>query len=349
MTSPSAVYAQVRTKDACDRQMVVLRQSLSLTDKVSAAVYDSSGRLVASNETQERICKIAQGLGGADVRVIGACLARTELLTLLHAVHDPSMVFYIRELSENCPDAAVAYAEKYQAGASGHPTTIEAATWAEASLAASVALTAAEVLASGASGEVYALVRPPGHHAGQGFFGAYCFLNNAALAAQHLACNLGRTPAIIDIDYHAGDGTLDCLERSRNIAFASVHRSTEEAYPYCAELGPKRSGQWMFGIKGQVEESRYLTILDEALDRLVARRPDTLVVSIGFDIVDGDPHGGWSLQPRVFFEIARRLKETGLPLLFVQEGGYRTDILAECAAQLSQGLQNRKASHDELR
>lgn len=346
MTRSAAVYTQVRAMDACDRRMVVLKQSWSSTDKVAAAVYDNSGQLVASNETLERIRKIAQGLSGADIRAIETCLAETEFLALLHAVHDPSMVSYIRALSQNCPDTAVAYAEKYQAGASGHPTTIEAATWAEASLAASVALTAAEVLASGASGEVYALVRPPGHHAGQGFFGAYCFLNNAALAAQHLARNLGRTPAIIDIDYHAGDGTLDCLERSRNIAFASVHRSTEEAYPYCTELGPKHSGQWMFGIKGQVEEPRYLAILDDALDRLMSRRPDILVVSIGFDIVDGDPHGGWSLQPRVFFEIARRLKKTGLPLLFVQEGGYRTDILTECAAQLSQGLQNRKASHE---
>lgn len=346
MTSPAAVYTLDSAKESGDRRLIVLRQASRSPDKAVAAVYDNSGQLVASNETQERICKIAQGLNGAEVRTIEAGMARSEILALLHAVHDPSMVSYIRALSEDCPDTTVTYADMYQAGSSDHPTAIEAATWEEASLAASVALTAAEVLASGASGEVYALVRPPGHHAGQGFFGAYCFLNNAVLAAQHLACNLGHNPAIIDIDYHAGDGTLDCLGRLRNIAFASVHRSTEEAYPYCPELGPKHSGQWMFGIKGEVEQSRYLEILDAALQKLMSKRPDILVVSIGFDIVDGDPHGGWSLQPRIFFEIARRLKETGLPLLFVQEGGYRTDILTECAAQLSLGLQNRKAPHE---
>lgn len=320
-------------------KMVLLHPPGTPHDALSPPVYDSFGNLVESNETARRISEIATGLARATVTSIDPGAVSTDLARLLPMIHDPAMLEYIEKMSTQCVGVDPAFATEFQPYGSDIPSTLDARTWPDAYDAAALSLSAAGMVGSGATNIAFALVRPPGHHAGRQFFAGYCFLNNAALAALYLLQVLGKKPAVLDVDYHAGDGTMDCLATFSDIGFASIHRSTLEAYPYCPELQPWHPGQWMFGLQGQINHAQYLSTLDSALDRLLGLHPDCLVVSIGFDIIEGDPHGGWTLLPGIFFDIGQRLAQTGLPLVIIQEGGYRIDKLAECAAELARGIQ----------
>lgn len=321
-------------------KMVLLHPPGTPHDASSPPVYDSSGKLVESNETARRINEIATGLAGATVTSVDVDAVSADLARLLPMIHDPAMLAYIEKMSAQCVGADPAFATEFQPYGSDIPSTLDANTWPDAQAAAALSLSAAGMVGSGATNIAFALVRPPGHHAGRQFFAGYCFLNNAALAALYLSQVSGKKPAVLDVDYHAGDGTMDCLAPFPDIGFASIHRSTSEAYPYCPELQPRNPGQWMFGLQGQTNPAQYLSTLDSALDRLLCLHPDCLVVSVGFDIIEGDPHGGWALSPSIFFDIGQRLARTGLPLVIVQEGGYRIDKLADCAAELARGIQS---------
>lgn len=331
-----------------ERRLRVLQQPDLAVQAGTAPVYDSRGHLVASRETPARIRRIAAGLGATDRHAVPAPWPMPRLMEALHRVHDPAMLAYLRHLSAECPEGGSVMARAFQTPGTEFPTTVEPATWDEALTAAQVTLQAADLLARRECDLTYALVRPPGHHAGRDFFGAYCFVNNAAVAARHLQAVHHRRPAVLDLDYHAGDGTMDCLAGTTEIGFASIHRSTAEAYPYCPELRARAGHQWMFGLGGDVGADRYLATLDHALSRLAGQGADCLIVSIGYDIVAGDPHGGWTLPPDIFRAIGRRLGVMSLPLLMVQEGGYGEAAMTDCAAALVAGLQD-KEENDGLR
>ena len=178
---------------------------------------------------------------------------------------------------------------------------------------------------------VYALCRPPGHHAGRDFSGGYCFFNNTAIAAKILSA---RGPvAVLDIDYHAGNGTQDIFYDDERVLTVSIHCDPRVDYPffvgYADENGsgagegfnlnvplpPRTSGTW------------YLKALDLALDRIRLFDPWALVLAVGFDTYDGDPIGKFALQTADYAAIAWRIRSLNLPLVIVQEGGYHHEAL----------------------
>jgi acetoin utilization deacetylase AcuC-like enzyme len=207
--------------------------------------------------------------------------------------------------------------------------------------AAATALSCAEAVASGER-VVYGLMRPPGHHAGKDFWAGYCLINNAALAAARLV-KLGKV-AILDVDYHHGNGTQDIFYERDDVLYVSLHCRPEEAYPYIAGAaeesgsGRGRGFNRNFPLPGGTDWRAYAAALESALDAIRAFAPVCLVASLGFDGLEGDPIGTFRLRPEDFRAIGQRVAELGLPTAVIQEGGYLVPALGNSAIQFFDGL-----------
>ncbi len=206
-------------------------------------------------------------------------------------------------------------------------------TFDAAKSAVDCALTAAELLPR--EGLVYALCRPPGHHAEQETFGGYCYFNNLALAARLLS-PWGRI-AILDLDFHHGNGTQDIFYDSAEVFTASIHGDPEQTFPYFSGFSDEKGAGEGFGANLNLPLSpgasfeRFLSRLDEALTEIRNFRPRALLLAVGFDNSKGDPAGSFDLYPKHYPVIAQRVASLGYPTLIIQEGGYRTETLGRNA------------------
>jgi acetoin utilization deacetylase AcuC-like enzyme len=222
---------------------------------------------------------------------------------------------------------------------------IVAGTFAAARAAADIALTGAALLLEGQR-TAYALCRPPGHHAGRDMYGGYCYLNNAAIAAQYLGDGRASHPpspiphpprriAILDIDYHHGNGTQQIFYERGDVLFVSIHADPARQYPYFAGYADERGAGDGLGanlnipLEAEVSDERYLAALDEALAAVRAFDPRFLVVSAGFDTFGGDPIADFALSSAAYPRIGQRIAGLGLPTLIIQEGGYAVEALGE--------------------
>jgi acetoin utilization deacetylase AcuC-like enzyme len=209
------------------------------------------------------------------------------------------------------------------------PTTLAAALGA-----AATAQAAAETVASG-DRLVYALARPPGHHAGKAYYAGYCIFNNAALAAAHLL-RLGKV-AILDVDFHHGNGTQDIFYDRDDVLYVSLHCDPTEAYPYVAgaadETGTGRGAGCNLNLPlpGGTAWAAYQHALETALEKVAAFGPAAVIVSLGFDTLANDPIGAFKLNVEDFGPMAARIAQLGTPLLVLQEGGYHVPSLAPAA------------------
>ena len=212
-------------------------------------------------------------------------------------------------------------------------TPITEGTWAAARSAADCALTGAALLASGeAGGLVFALCRPPGHHAGRGYFGGYCYLNNAALAADFLA-EKGRT-VILDIDYHHGNGTQDIFWERPDVVYVSIHADPDHEYPFYSGYqhetgaGPGTGATRNYPLAVGAAPGEWLSAFRDAVRFVAALAPEYLVVSLGTDTAAGDPIGTFRLTPAEFTLVGSTLAALSIPALYVLEGGYLTGQIA---------------------
>jgi acetoin utilization deacetylase AcuC-like enzyme/GNAT superfamily N-acetyltransferase len=188
----------------------------------------------------------------------------------------------------------------------------------------------------------YALVRPPGHHAERRAFGGFCYFNNAAVAA-HSFSTVGRT-AVLDIDYHHGNGTQSIFLERSDVLTVSIHGHPRFAYPYFSGFKEERGegeGEGFnmnFPLQERVDGGMYRNVLDRALAAVREFRPDFLVVGLGLDTAKADPTGTWSLTGRDFFQNGRRIGQMRIPTLVVQEGGYLVRSLGRNARRFFEGL-----------
>ncbi len=209
-------------------------------------------------------------------------------------------------------------------------------TWQAAYWSAQCALSAADHLLAGERA-AYALCRPPGHHAAANLCGGFCYLNNAAIAAEYLGQQGRHKVAIFDVDYHHGNGTQEIFYTRGDVLFCSLHADPDEAYPYFwgaadetgvgAGLGCNRN--WPLPV--QAADEFYLHALEQALSVIRAFQPRHLVISLGLDGVQGDPVGGFQLTPGGLAQVGEQIARLGLPTLLVQEGGYLLETLGENA------------------
>ena len=197
---------------------------------------------------------------------------------------------------------------------------VNAALVAAAREGARTAISAAERLLAG-DRFAYAVCRPPGHHAGPGFIGGYCYLNNAAAAVQTLREGGMRPIGVLDLDLHYPNGTSELVERmGADATLHSLHASPVTNVAAGTEL-PRAPGERAVAFASPPDPLAYLAEVESSVATL-ADDAAALVVSIGYDTVAGDPHGGWGFGPEVFAGVGRLLDAAGLPVCIVQEGGY---------------------------
>src|SRR5215218_10097353 len=219
-------------------------------------------------------------------------------------------------------------------------TPLVAGSFAAAAAAADAALTAADLVAGGEPA-AYALCRPPGHHAGPGYSGGFCLLNNAAVAARRLAA-LGRV-AVVDVDFHHGNGTQDIFWEDPEVLYVSLHGDPAAHYPHFTGAadevgeGPGRGTTRNLPLPDGTGDDAYLDALGEAMALVTAFDPATLVVSAGFDTFAGDPIGAFAVTTDGFRRTGAALAAAGRPTLVVQEGGYAVEALGANAVALLDG------------
>ncbi|MGZ9220771.1 MAG: histone deacetylase family protein [Anaerolineales bacterium] len=203
----------------------------------------------------------------------------------------------------------------------------------EAALAsANCALSAAQAVANGER-STFALCRPPGHHAGKDYAAGYCFINNASVAANWLSSN-GKV-ALLDIDYHCGNGTQDIFYEREDVLTISIHADPNFEYPHFAGYadergtGKGRGFHHNFPLPVGTDDMAYVRALDQALELISQFEPAYLVVSAGMDIYADDPLGKIKVTTDGIIEIGKRISALDLPTVIVMEGGYNNDMLGK--------------------
>ena len=229
-------------------------------------------------------------------------------------------------------------------------TTVHTAgTWAAAYQSAQCALTAAQLVVNGAS-SAFALCRPPGHHAHADLCGGYCLLNNAAIVAHWLTQN-GNLPnakvAILDVDFHHGNGTQAIFYARSDVFFISLHADPERQYPYFAGAATERgSGAGLgytlnYPLPAGIDDANYLAVLQQACAQINQFAPSYLVVSLGVDTFGGDPLGDFALTPAAFAQIGGVIATLNLPTVFIMEGGYAIEQLGQNVINTLRGKDER--------
>jgi len=223
-------------------------------------------------------------------------------------------------------------------------TPLTAGTWTAARAAAEVALTAQRRIAGGARA-AFALTRPPGHHAGADFFGGYCFINNAAVAAQALIDDGARRVAILDVDYHHGNGTQSIFYERADVLVQSIHGDPKTEYPYYlghadetgsgAGTGFNRN----YPLPAGSSTASWFDALEAACGRVRDFGPAALVVPLGVDTYVGDPISRFRLDRPDYLRLGARLAALRLPTLFVFEGGYAVAEIGENVVNALRGFE----------
>ncbi|MBI2718530.1 MAG: histone deacetylase family protein [Rhizobiales bacterium] len=322
-----------------------------------------SGRLQPIPERPERIDMLLDGVR----RVGGPVVAPPDILgETLAFVHDRRYIAFLDTLWERwkrIPDASeTPSANVFALGRPGLPPAgypdsvvgqcgfhlgdgscpITADTWASARASAGTAAHAAALILGGER-LVYALCRPPGHHAAADIAAGFCYLNNAAIAAE-LLTRAGKRAAILDIDVHHGNGTEAIFYDRADVLTVSIHAHPRRFYPFFWGYEEERGSGAGEGFNLNLPLERGTTImpyrkaLSKALERLADFAPDVLVLAAGLDIAVDDPFKGFAIETAEFAEIGKMIAEVAKPILVIQEGGYASPHLGANLASLLQGL-----------
>ena len=275
----------------------------------------------------------------------------------IRAVHSGNLVNFMKKVSREIEPETSLYPYVFPVRKADRPpkefwvtagyycidtfTPLSRFTFTAAQRAVDCALTAADLLLGGEA-VAYALVRPPGHHAESRVFGGFCYFNSAAIAAQYLS-RFGRV-AMLDLDYHHGNGQQEIFYRRRDVLTVSLHGDPSFAYPYFSGFRSERGEGEGLGyninlpLPEKLNGAEYRKTLKKALQRIADFRPQFLVIPFGADTAKGDPTGTWSLKATDFLANGSLIGASRIPKLVVQEGGYRTRQLGANVLAFFQGL-----------
>ena len=209
-------------------------------------------------------------------------------------------------------------------------------TYASVIASANLAKQAVQKLTKGSENEVLALCRPPGHHCDGHRAGGYCYVNNAAVAISEWRSHTpGSRIAILDIDFHHGNGTQEIFYDDANVFYTSIHG--EDEFPYYTgrsdEVGRGEAVGTNLNLPLAAGSSfaEYLEKLDIALSALSRFESQLLLVSLGFDTFCLDPLGSFKIDTDDYGVLAQKVRQAfpKVPALILLEGGYHLDTLAE--------------------
>ena len=224
-------------------------------------------------------------------------------------------------------------------------TPIASDTWDAAYWGAQSALSALAAITDGGESQAFALCRPPGHHAGRDYFGGYCYLNNAAIAARAAEAKGLGSVAVLDVDYHHGNGTQDIFYEDGGVFFASIHADPSTDYPYywghADERGAGAGEGATFNqpLPRGTTWAQYEAALGKALEAISDFGAKTLIVSYGADTFANDPISHFALTTDDMQRIGNGIATLGLPTITVMEGGYDVAALGQNVAAFRAGLE----------
>jgi acetoin utilization deacetylase AcuC-like enzyme len=306
------------------------------------------GKIIAYHEIPARVEGIYRRLISCGIGQ-PVHLHRPATVDELCSVHSLEMLDFMEAVSHSLQDeSGYLYADFFpiRGSMSGRPKSLAGrlglyctdpyspvgqGTWRAAVAAAGLALQGADMIMRRDTRQAYALCRPPGHHAGPDFFGSYCYLNNAALAARRLTA-LGRV-AVLDIDYHHGNGTQAIFWDDPRVLYASLHIDPNLDFPYFNGYSHETGGTHAPGTTVNIPlppgstSSSYLQALDALIHTVRVFQPAALVVSLGFDPFQGDPLSVFRVETGAYTVMGSRIAALGMPTLLIQEGGYAVDAL----------------------
>lgn len=223
---------------------------------------------------------------------------------------------------------------------------INAGTWPAVRASANCALTGMDALSAGER-VAFALCRPPGHHAGREYMGGYCYLNNAAIAAQQALDTGAKRVVVLDIDFHHGNGTQDIFYERDDVLFVSIHGDPAASFPYFSGYASERGMGAGEGFnmnlplpKGTVWNG-YEQALHHAGAAIARHAADVLVVSLGVDTFEDDPISHFGLRTPDFLRMGEAIARFDIPTLFVMEGGYMVDEIGINAVNVLLGFEGR--------
>ncbi|PAV25975.1 acetoin utilization deacetylase AcuC-like enzyme [Tamilnaduibacter salinus] len=324
-------------------------------DQHNPQSYFTRGQMRSPQEVPDRTREMLKGLGEMEVDVREPCdqgpgpIAKVHdlgYLRFLESAHDrwpedwgDEVMSNIFVRSPNALKSILAEAGRYQADGS---CPIGAGTWNAAYWSAQSALGAADALMAG-DRLSYAISRPPGHHARRDAAGGFCYLNNAAIAAEAM---IGRFPkiAILDTDMHHGQGIQEIFYDRDDVLYVSVHGDPTNFYPvtsgYEEERGEGRGEGYNVNLPMPhgASEEHFFETLEKAMAAIRLFEPDALILTLGFDIYKDDPQAKVSVTTDGFNRLGRRIHQANLPTLVVQEGGYDLEHLSENLQAFLKGL-----------
>ena len=217
-------------------------------------------------------------------------------------------------------------------------TPIGPGTWEAGFWSAQTAMAATNAALNGAR-SCFALCRPPGHHAGANYFGGYSYLSNAAICAAAAVAAGKRRVAILDVDYHHGNGTQDIVAGREDISFASIHADPATDYPYYWGYADESRGNILnLPLPRGTEWSGYAPALARTIDWIEKQAPEVLIVSYGADTHEADPISHFRLKTSDYARMARRVASLGLPTVILMEGGYAVEALGANVAEFLSGF-----------
>lgn len=316
------------------------------------------GRVAPNEERAERAFRLLDGVAKAGLTAEEPLEAGP---TACATVHSPRYLEFLRTAFDDwsaLPDAGPEVIANVQPRRpeSGYPTgivgragwhmgdlacPISRHTFRSACRAADCAVAAARCVETGASS--YALTRPPGHHASREVAAGHCYLNNAAIAAEHLVRSGSRT-AILDIDVHHGNGTQALFYDRADVMVVSVHGDPDALYPWFtgrsgeAGTGAGEGTNLNLPLPPGADDVAWLEAVDRGLQAIAAFGADALVLALGLDIHVSDPLGNLAVSTDGIRRAGQRITKAELPVAVIQEGGYLSDALTDNLAAFLEGL-----------
>ncbi len=259
-------------------------------------------------------------------------------LSYINKIHLKEYVAFLRRKSGQLGENEILYPSYFIMDTY---TPVAHKTWEAARSAVDVALTGAKYLLDGEK-IVYALCRPPGHHAESKNMGGYCYFNNAAIAADYLS-ERGKV-AILDIDIHHGNGTQNIFYTRSDVFYVSIHADPREKFPYSSGFEREHGAGAGLGFNKNyplplgTTDKKYYPFLLKALRDIKKYNPKFLVLSAGFDTYEKDPIGDFKLTIPFYETIGRKIAQLHLPTVIIQEGGYHVEDLGKIALSLVRGI-----------
>jgi acetoin utilization deacetylase AcuC-like enzyme len=223
-------------------------------------------------------------------------------------------------------------------------TPLVAGSYAAARSAVDVAMTATQLVVDGGERTAFGNCRPPGHHAAASVYGGFCYFNNAAIAAHHVASTTGTKVTVLDVDYHHGNGTQQIFYERDDVQYVSLHGDPARAYPYLVGFadetgaGKGRGTNLNLPCPVRMDDDAYVATLGRAAEAISAFAPGLVIVSLGVDTYYNDPISDLALTADGYERCGRLVADLGVPTVVLLEGGYDIDAIGENVRRWLTGL-----------